>query len=148
MFVCTLSCRYQDQTVQAQGRAPNKRASYRDAARALLARLALVPAGPVAHAEDAAPEPTMPAIKPHPRTAPAAGTPAQTLLAVRLLESVLRAGAAVSADLSGSAARMVVYHPDGSPLPDADPPVPLRAENVELVLPGMGVGVRATPVPV
>ncbi|WP_433358848.1 SNF2-related protein [Streptosporangium sp. CA-115845] len=151
VFQCTLSCRYQDQTVQAQGRAPSKRASYQVAARALLARLALVPASPVAHAdnaEDAAPEPATPAFVPHPRTAPAAGTPAQTLLAVRLLESVLRAGAAVSADLSGSAARMVIYHPDGSSLPDTDPPAPLRAENVELVLPGMGVGVRAASVPV
>ncbi|MEU4233317.1 SNF2-related protein [Nonomuraea sp. NPDC026600] len=147
-FVCTLSCRHQDQTVQAQGCGPGKRASYQDAARALLARLALVPADPVTQAEDAAPEPTQPAFVPHQRTAPAPGTPAQTLLAVRLLDSVLRAGAAVTADLSGSAARMVVYHPDGSPLPDTDTTAPLRAESVELVLPGMGVGVRAQAVPV
>ncbi|WP_431929844.1 SNF2-related protein [Nonomuraea jabiensis] len=146
-FLCTLSCRYQDQTVQAQGCATSKRASYQDAARALLARLTLIPAGPVTQAEDAAPEPTEPASMPHEHTAPAPQTPAQTLLAARLLDSVLRAGAAVTADLSGSAARMVIYHPDGSPLPDTDPPAPLRAENVELVLPGMGVGVRAKAVP-
>ncbi|MEV0196286.1 SNF2-related protein [Nonomuraea sp. NPDC050691] len=147
-FLCTLSCRYQDQTVQAQGRATSKRASYQDAVRALLDRLTLVPAGPAAQAEDAAPEPAKPACVPHQRAAPAAGTPAQTLLPVRLLQSVLRAGAAVTADLSGSAARLLVYHPDGSPLPDTDPPAPLPAESVELVLPGMGVGVRAQAVPV
>lgn len=146
-FLCTLSCRYRDQTIAAQGRAKSKRASYQDAARALLARLALIPADPVAQAEEAAPEPTKPAFMPHQRTAPAPATPAQTLLAVRLLEAVLRAGAAVTADLSGSAARMVVYHPDGSPLPEVDPPAPLRSANVELVLPGMGVGVRAQAVP-
>ena len=146
VFLCTLSCRYQGQPVEAQGRAASKRASYQDAARALLARLALVPAGPAVQSEDAAPQVTVPAFVPHQRTMPAHATPAQTLLAARLLDAVFRAGAALTADLSVSAARMLVFHPDGSPLPESDPPAPLRSESVELVLPGMGVGVRANPV--
>ena len=151
MFVCTLSCRYQEQTVQAQGHARTKRASYQEAVRALLARLALIPADPAAatqaeESQDGAPKPATAALIPHPRTAPAAATPAQRLLAVRLLEDVLGSGAAVTADLSGNAARLMIYHPDGTPLLDADPPAPLRAENLELILPGTGVAVRATPV--
>ncbi|MEU9837299.1 SNF2-related protein [Streptosporangium sp. NPDC048047] len=145
-FCCTLSCRYQEQRVQAQGCAPNKRTSYLEAARALLARLALTPAAP-AEDEDASPTsapPTTAALTPSPPVALVAHTPTQTLRAVRLLEEALRAGAAVSADLSGSAARLVLYRPDGDPMAEADLPAPLRTEHLELVLPGVGVGVRAT----
>ncbi|MFI6112743.1 SNF2-related protein [Kitasatospora sp. NPDC051164] len=151
VFHCTLSCRHQGALVQAQGRAANKRASYQDAARALIARLSLMPAGPAAQRAAAAaqedPAAEAPFV-PHQRAVPGAapGTPGETLAAVRLLEVVLRSGAALTADLSGSAARLLVFHPDGSPLPHEDPPAPLRTETVELVLPGMGVGVQAVPV--
>ncbi|MGW6459499.1 hypothetical protein ACWF94_26825, partial [Streptomyces sp. NPDC055078] len=175
-FVCVLSCRHQGGPVQAQGRAASKRASYQDAARALLARLALVPGGPAAPPEDvvpadvvpkaappedavpadvpredaapadAVPAATAPALVPHQRATPARTAPARTPQAARVLAAALRAGAAVTADLSGGAVRMLVFNPDGGPLAEADPPTPLRPESVELVLPGMGVGVRACPV--
>ncbi|MFJ4770790.1 SNF2-related protein [Streptomyces uncialis] len=147
-FSCTLACRYQGQPVQARGSAASKRASYQDAARALLARLMLVPAGRAVQPEESVPRESAPGFVPHQRAATARTTPAQTLLDTSLLDSAFRAGAALTADLSGTAARMLVFHPDGSPLPPTDPASALRPESVELVLPGMGVGVRSVPVPV
>ncbi|MFI6396221.1 SNF2-related protein [Nonomuraea sp. NPDC050540] len=157
VFTCTLSCLHQGQTLTALGHAANKRASYQEAARALIACLALIPARPVPE-PDAAPTaqesqaaPAEALLVPPPRTArtqPLAASPAQTAAAVRLMEEVLRAGAAISADLSPGlgAARLLIYRPDGSPLPDLDPALPVHAENVELVLPGTGVALRAQPI--
>ncbi|WP_405639088.1 SNF2-related protein [Streptomyces uncialis] len=147
-FSCTLSCRYQGRPIQARGSAASKRASYQDAARALLARLTLVPAGPAASPEEPVPQESAPGFVPHQRAATARTTPAQTLLDTSLLDSAFRAGAALTADLSGPAARMLLFHPDGSTLPPTGPGSVLCPESVELVLPGMGAGVQAVPVPV
>ena len=148
-FKCTLSCRYQDVTIQAEGHASTKRDSYRDAARALLARLALMPAGPAQQTTDIVPASADPAAVPHQRNLPSAtprGTPTETLPAIRLLHSVLQAGAALTADLNGNTPRMLIFAPEGGLLPD--PPTPLRPETAELVLPGTGAAVSAVPMPV
>ncbi|MEU9337069.1 SNF2-related protein [Streptomyces sp. NPDC048290] len=63
-----------------------------------------------------------------------------------LLAATLRAGAALTADLSDGSPRMLVFHLAGAPpLPDG-PPLPLRSGSADLLLPGDGVAVRAESV--
>ncbi|MEY9839391.1 SNF2-related protein [Streptacidiphilus sp. EB103A] len=146
-FHCVLTCRYRGQPVQVQGRALSKRASYQDAVRKLLAVIALVPAGPAPSEPARAALAPPVAFVPPARRAPAdAAGPAGTCEAVRLLRTVLASGAAVTADLSGSTAHLLVFQPDGDPLPE--PPQPLESASAELVLPGDGMAVRAVLVPV
>ncbi|MEE1823763.1 DEAD/DEAH box helicase [Streptomyces sp. BE20] len=143
-FACTLSCRVQGSSYTATARAVGKTAARREAARALLRRLSTVPAP----AADAPPTPPTPAaaLLPVPRRAPAA-SPAEAAAAERAVRGALLDGAALVAEPVDGAVAMAVYRVDGGPLPDGCP-APLLEADLELVLPHMGIGVRAVAVPI
>ncbi|MFE9424271.1 DEAD/DEAH box helicase [Kitasatospora sp. NPDC006697] len=144
-FPCTMSCRVQDSFYTATARAVGKQAARREAARALVRRLSTVPAPTTATASGTPPAPE-PALVPAQRRPPAAST-AEAVAAELAVRDVLLDGAALVAELVDGGVAMALYRVDCAPLPGACP-APLLPSDLELVLPHMGVGVRAVSVPV
>lgn len=147
-FACTASCLHAGKVMQGLGRGRSKKLAREAACRDLLTRLTLI-AGPPEQ-DEAEPEGSDGAAQ-RPDTGPE--LPAWPVLsgpeAAELTRSVVQLlgeGAALTVDLRGGEARMLLYRPDGAPLPG-----PCHAElaaTAELVLPGMGVAVRRLPVEV
>ncbi|MQS17352.1 DEAD/DEAH box helicase [Streptomyces kaniharaensis] len=145
MFSCTISCRIQDSAYTATARAVGKQAARREAARALLRRLSTVPA-PTAAGTPSTPPAPAPVHVPAQRRAPAAST-AEAVAAERAVRDVLLDGAALVAQLVDGGVAMALFRVDGASLPGGCP-APLLEADLELVLPHMGVGVRAVTVPI
>ncbi|WP_149030203.1 SNF2-related protein [Kitasatospora sp. MBT66] len=142
---CTFSCRVQGAAYSATARAVGKQTARREAARALLRLLGTVPL-PATVTAPAAPPAPEPVPVPAQRRAPAASA-AEVVAAERAVCEVLLDGAAMVAEPVDGGVAMAVFRVDGAALPGGCP-APLLEAGMELVLPHMGVGVRAVAVAV
>ncbi|MGW3932159.1 SNF2-related protein [Streptomyces microflavus] len=137
-FVCTASCRQAGEMFEGAGRGRSKKDARENACRDLLAQLSLITVPPeesVAEAEGAgyAPLAAWPVLS-GPEAAEVIGA------VVRMLGE----GAALTAGLGHDGARMLLFRPDGAPLPE--PCHAALAGTMDLILPGgVGVAVRRLP---
>ncbi|MGP3951174.1 SNF2-related protein [Streptomyces sp. 7N604] len=149
-FTCTASCRHAGQVVQGTGRGRSKKMAREASCRDLLTRLTLIAAPPE---RQTATEPDGAAADgAHGRPEPAHALAAWPVLSgpeaaetTRAVVRLLGEGAALTADIEHGT-RMLLYRPDGEPLPE--PCHTALSGTVELILPGMGVAVRRMPVEV